>query len=205
MEAIHNLTAQFTNLYTTTRAQHIAMLKSQLSLSTVDAEEAVEQVWTKVWADLTQSDEKQAEVILKPAYIYQSCKQQAKSMLDKKKNINEVSLFSPIDDDESEDGSNYLKKAYLQLEYKLNQTEANKQAAQEFKQSRLKVAHRALMTLKESHRKLILGHYYGKKPYAQLANELGFKNASVAKQTANRDLRRIRQNLLGIDKHNCAA
>lgn len=204
MEAIHNLTVQFTNLYTTTRAQHIAMLKSQLSLSTVDAEEAVELVWTKVWADLTLSDDKQAEVILKPAYIYQSCKQQALSILSKKKNLNEVSLFSPVDDEDFEDMS-YQKKALMKLECELSQTDANMQAAKEFKQSRLKVAHRALMTLKESHRKLILGHYYGKKPYAQLAIELGFKNASVAKQTANRDLHRIRQNLLGIEKHNFAA
>lgn len=204
METIHNLTAQFTNIYTTTRAQHIAMLKSQLSLSTVDAEEAVEQVWTKVWANLTQSDDKQAEVILKPAYIYQSCKQQALSILSKKKNLNEVSLFSPVDDEDFEEMS-YQKKALMKLECELSQTNANMQAAKEFKQSRLKVAHRALMTLKESHRKLILGHYYGKKPYAQLAIELGFKNASVAKQTANRDLHRIRQNLLGIEKHNFAA
>lgn len=181
-------TTQFITLYNTKHTKLVNQLMKHFSeLSDDEAQDIVHSSWEVLWGMVYKSDEQTDMSFLNATYIWQTCRNLAHLYLRKRARFmtESMSVYYHKQDDSTDTPSR-------EYDYAFWEQQDREEQAQDLILTRTQDVHNELQKMSESHRQLIIGHYIDHKPYSELAPQLGFKSADVAKQVANREIKRLR-------------
>lgn len=184
-----NTTSQFVTLYNANHTGLVAWTKKAFSLLSDDeADDIVSSVWAQLWDTVsTPSDPQQAPDIINIGYIRTACRNMALAYLRERAHYETESMC--IFNENEDDKAVSLTSDY---DYKLWEEQNREEQKKELIRKRIHLVNDELQKLSENHRQLLVGHYIDKKPYSELAEELGFKSADVAKQLASKEIKHLR-------------